>query len=202
MSFWRMVRQGVDRLTLYLPLLAMGLLAMASWWLVRSVPELWGDAPDKQVRQDPDYHLEQFSTQVFNAQGQRIRTVSGDKARHYPDSDELHIDAVRVSVVNEEGVEIKASALRGIASRNGERVTLLGQVHVVRPAHGQTPKIELRGERLLALQKEEKLLADLPVQIWRDRDQFEANSLDFDMKTGQYQLGGRVKATLQPPPVQ
>jgi len=196
-SRWAL-RRALDRLTLYLPLLAMAVLAMASWWLVRSMPDLWGDASGRPVRKDPDYHLERFTTQVFNAQGQRIRSVSGDKARHYPDSDELHIDEVRFSAVNEEGVEVTATARRGIATGDGERVTLLGQVHVVRPAHGQTPRIELHGERLVALQKQEKLLSDLPVEILRDRDRFLANGLDFDMKSGQYQLSGRVRGTLQP----
>lgn len=198
MTSWRVLRRAMDRLTLYLPLLAMAVLAMASWWLVRSMPDVWGDDAQKQERKEPDYHLEHFSTQVFNAQGQRVRTVSGDKARHYPDSDELHIDQVRFSAVNEDGVEVKASALRGIATGDGERVTLLGQVHVVRPAHGLTPRIELQGERLVALQKQEKLLSDLPVEILRDRDRFLASGLDFDMKSGQYQLNGRVRGTLQP----
>jgi len=196
-SRWAL-RRALDRLTLYLPLLAMAVLSMASWWLVRSMPDVWGGTTEKRVRKDPDYHLERFTTQVFNAQGQRIRSVSGDKARHYPDSDELHIDEVRFSAVNEEGVEVTATARRGIATGDGERVTLLGQVHVVRPAHGQTPRIELHGERLVALQKQEKLLSDLPVEILRDRDRFLANGLDFDMKSGQYQLSGRVRATLQP----
>lgn len=198
MTSWLVLRRAMDRLTLYLPLLAMAVLAMASWWLVRSMPNVWGDAAQQPERKDPDYHLEHFSTQVFNAQGQRVRTVSGDKARHYPDSDELHIDLVRFSAVNEEGVEVQASALRGIATGDGERVTLLGQVHVVRPAHGQTPRIELQGERLVALQKQEKLFSDLPVEIVRDRDRFLASGLEFDMKSGQYQLSGRVRGTLQP----
>jgi len=198
MTSWFALRRALDRLTLYLPLMAMAVLAMASWWLVRSMPDVWGDSSAKPVRQDPDYHLEHFSTQVFNAKGQRIRTVSGDKARHYPDSDELHIDEVRFFAVNEEGVEVRATARRGIATGDGERVTLIGQVHVVRPAHGQTPRIELRGERLVALAKQEKLLSDLPVDILRDRDRFLANGLDFDIASGQYQLSGRVRGTLQP----
>lgn len=200
MTSWLALRRGLDRLTMYLPLLVMLLLAMGSWWLVRSMPDLWRAPSQGQVRQDPDYHLERFSTQVFDAQGRSIRTVWGDKARHYPDSDELHIDAVRFSAVNEEGVEMRGTARQGIATGDGERLTLLGQAHVVRPAHGQTPRLELLGERLVALKTPEKLLSDLPVEILRDRDRFTAKGLDFDMKTGQYALEGRVHGTLQPRP--
>ena len=198
MTSWLAVRRALDRLTLYLPLAVMALLAMGSWWLVRSMPDVWGGGAQKTVRKDPDYHLEHFSTQVFDAQGRRIRQVSGDKARHYPDSDELHIDAVRFSAINEEGVEVQATARYGVATGDGERVTLVGQVHVVRPAHGQTPRLELTGERLEALPKQEKLLSDQPVEILRDRDRFTASGLDFSTRTGQYQLSGRVQGTLQP----
>ncbi|MFM7024595.1 MAG: LPS export ABC transporter periplasmic protein LptC [Limnohabitans sp.] len=190
----------MDRLTLYLPLLALAVLAMGSWWLVRSMPDLWGDVPSRPVRKEPDYHLERFSTEVFDAQGRRIRQVSGEKARHYPDSDELHVDGLQFQAVNEEGALIKGVARQGIVTGDGERVTLLGQAHVVRPAHGQTPRIELKGERLLALVKKQRLLSDDLVDILRDQDRFLAQGLDFDMKTGQYTLSGRVRATLQPQP--
>jgi lipopolysaccharide export system protein LptC len=197
MRSWLVVRRALDRLTLYLPLLVMALLAMGSWWLVRSMPNLGVEGLPKTVRKEPDYHLERFSTQVFDAQGRRIRQLSGDKARHYPQSDELHIDALRFAAINEQGVEVWASARRGVASGDGERVTLLGQVQAVRPAHGPTPRIELKAERLLALPKQEKLVSDLPVDIVRDQDRFVASGLDFSTRTGQYQLSGRVQGILQ-----
>ena len=34
------LRQLLDRLSIYLPLIVMALLASGSWWLVRSVPTL------------------------------------------------------------------------------------------------------------------------------------------------------------------
>jgi lipopolysaccharide export system protein LptC len=198
MTSWLALRRALDRLTLYLPLLVMGLLAMGSWWLVRSMPELWAAAPPKTVRKEPDYHLEQFSTQVFDAQGRKIRQVSGDKARHYPEADELHIDGVRFAATNAEGVQVLGSARQGVASGDGERLTLTGQVQVVRPPHRQTPRLELQGERLLVLQKQERMLSDLPVEILRDRDRFTASGLDFDTRSGQYRLEGRVRGVLQP----
>ena len=198
MTSWQTLRRGLDQLTLYLPMLALAVLAMGSWWLVRSMPDLWSAPSSRPVRKEPDYHLERFSTEVFDPQGRRIRQISGEKARHYPDSDELHVDGVQFQAVNPEGAQVSGVARRGIVTGDGERVTLLGQAHVVRPAHGQTPRIELKSERLVALVKQERLLSDERVDILRDRDQFLAQGLDFDMKTGQYALSGRVRATLQP----
>jgi len=198
MTSWLALRRALDRLTLYLPLLVMTVLAMGSWWLVRSMPDLWSSPAVTPVRKDPDYHLENFSTQVFNAQGRRTSQVSGEKARHYPDTDELHIDVVRFVAVSDDGTEVQATAQRGIATGDGERVTLMGNVHVVREARGASPRLELRGEKVVALQSQEKLLSDVPVEITRDRDRFTASTMAFDMKSGQYQLSGRVHGLLQP----
>ena len=198
MKAWQATRRALDRLTLYLPLLVMVVLAMGSWWLVRSMPDLWSSPAVTPVRKDPDYHLENFSTQVFNAQGRRTSQVSGEKARHYPDTDELHIDMVRFVAVSDDGTEVQATAQRGIATGDGERVTLMGNVHVVREARGASPRLELRGEKVVALQSQEKLLSDVPIEITRERDRFTASTMAFDMKSGQYQLSGRVHGLLQP----
>lgn len=197
MNSWRALRSALDRLTLYLPLVVMALLAMGSWWLVRSMPDFWSMPSDARVRKEPDYHLENFSTQVFNAQGRRTSHVSGAKARHYPDTDELHIDGIRFVSVSEEGVEVQATASQGVASGDGQRVTLSGNVRVVREARGDRPRLELRGERVVAFQDQNRLVSDLPVEITRDRDRFTARSMDLDMKSGHYQLGGRVHGVLQ-----
>lgn len=198
MTVWQAWRRALDRLMLYLPLLAMALLAMASWWAVRNMPSVWPEPVPRAVRQEPDYHLESFTTEVFDAGGRRIRQVSGQRARHYPGTDELHIDDIRLTTVTAQGAELVVTARLGISSGDGERVTLVGQVHVLRPAFGQTPRIEMWADKLLALPKQERLLSDLPVEILRDQDRFQANGLDFDTRSGQYQLSGRVRGLLSP----
>ena len=37
----RWAQQGWERLSLYLPVLLMGLLALGTWWLVRNAPRRW-----------------------------------------------------------------------------------------------------------------------------------------------------------------
>ena len=121
-------------------------------------------------------------------------------ARHYPDSDELHIDRVRLASRNAAGQELLAEAQRGIATADGERVTLIGQVVLLRPALGQAPRLELRGDRVVALQKEQRLLSDSPVQLLRGTDRFQANAMDVNLQSGQHRLSGRVRGELQPRP--
>jgi lipopolysaccharide export system protein LptC len=128
------------------------------------------------------------------------REVLGDKGRHFPDVDNMHIDNVRVYSESETGVKIYTQAQTGIATGDGERVTLIGKAQAIRAADAQSPRTELRGERLVALAKENRLLSSDPVEITRDRDVFTALTLNFDSKTGVYLLEGRVRGVLAPKP--
>ncbi len=194
----RLMHLLVDRLTLSLPLIVMGLLALGSWWLVRSMPQLLNTTPGKQARQDPDYRLENFTLKSFDASGRMTREVAGAQARHYPAADELHIDQIRVFAQSETGVQLKAQALRGIATGDGTRVTLTGQARAIREADAHSPRIEVQGQHLVAMVKEERLLSADPVKITRDQDVFTAQTLDFNSRSGEYQLAGRVRGTLAP----
>ena len=192
------LRKAWDRLTLSLPLLVMLVLALGSWWLVRSMPDLWSAPRDKVVRKDPDYKLHAFVVKVFDGQGRLVREVLGDEGRHYPDTDELHIERVTFRAQTESGQKLNAVGNKGVATGDGERVTLLGDARAVREASRDLPRIELRGEKIIALIKTEKLLSSDPVRITRGADVFTANSMDFDIQSGHYQLIGRVRGTLAP----
>jgi lipopolysaccharide export system protein LptC len=193
-------RRLLDRLSVYLPLILMGFLALGSWWLVRSMPAIVYADENKPVRKEPDYRLENFSVKSFDKTGRMTREVIGDKGRHYPDVDEMHIDNVRIYAQSDTGVRLNAKAHTGVATGDGERVTLLGQAVAVRSADANSPRMELRGERLLALVKEEKLLSSDPVEITRDKDVFNALTMNFNSKSGEYLLDGRVRGVLAPKP--
>ena len=194
------LRRLIDRLSLYLPLILMAVLALSSWWLVRSMPEMLYADENKPVRKEPDYRLEKFWVKSFDATGRMTREVGGDAGRHYPHVDELHIDKVRIYAESEKNVKMNAKAETGVATGDGERITLIGQAVAVREADAQAPRTELRGERLLALPKEERLLSSDPVHITRERDVFTAQTLNFNSKTGEYLLEGRVRGMLAPKP--
>jgi lipopolysaccharide export system protein LptC len=155
---------------------------------------------NKPLRKEPDYRLKNFWVKSFDTTGRMTREVGGDAGRHYPDVDEMHIDKVRIYAESEKNVKINAQAQTGIATGDGERVTLVGQAQAIREADAQSPRTELRGDRLLALPKQERLLSSDPVRITRDRDVFTAQTLNFNSQTGEYLLEGRVRGMLAPKP--
>ena len=103
MNAWVRFRRSLDRLTLYVPLIIMATLALVSWWLVRSLPELLPTDLDRPVRTEPDYQLQNFTVKNFDATGQLTRQISGEAATHLPQPNELHIQRIRIFAQNELG---------------------------------------------------------------------------------------------------
>ena len=200
-----------ERLTLYLPVLLMGLLALGTWWLVRSAPRAPEPVVEQQPRHEPDYFMRQFSVRNFDASGHLSSELHGSELRHYPDTQELEIDQARLRSVTLEGVVTTAQAQRAISNADGSQVQLLGDARLVRQAHTPTAdggkalaQLEFQGEFLHAWLKEERIRSHLPVTLVQGGDVFTADSLDYDRSSQLLVLQGRVRgqfaASAQPQP--
>ncbi|MDD2918637.1 LPS export ABC transporter periplasmic protein LptC [Rhodoferax sp.] len=197
------LRNLFDQLTLYLPVLLMGLLAMATYWLVRSTPTIEPPHPAAPVQHLPDYFMRQFSVKTFDASGQLKSEITGTQAHHYPDTDTLEIDRVLIRAINEVGELTTASALQAISNSDASEVRLIGQALVERQPSRDTsgrdqPALTFRGEFLHAFMETERVISNKPVELTRGQDRFTANSMDYDNKDRVMLLTGRVRGQLVP----
>lgn len=194
-----------DRMTLYLPIILMGLFALGTYWLVRSTPLLLLHGQEAQVRNGPDYFMRNFSIKSFDGAGRLKTEVLGTDARHFPDSDTLEIDLVRIRSFGDAGGLTTATARRAVTNADATEVKLIGDAHVVREptadkvAQAQ-PRMEFRSEFLHAFMETERFLSDRPVELLRGSDRFTADSMEFDNRKRTMDLKGRVKGVLLPAP--
>lgn len=199
------LREAWERFLLYFPLVSMGLLALGTYWLVRSTPPVSAPLAAKPVSHEPDYFMQDFSMRTFDAQG-RVRTeVQGVKARHYPDTLWLEIDSIRIRSFDEQGRMTTATADRGLTNEDSSEVQLMGNAVVVResdtrPGATVTPRVEYRSEFLHAFINTERVRSHMPVELLRGKDRFTAERMDFDNVEQTLQLSGRVRGTLMPAP--
>jgi lipopolysaccharide export system protein LptC len=197
------VRASLDRLTLYLPVLLMGALAMATYWLVRSSPTANAPAPAAVVQHQPDYFMRKFAVKTFDADGRLKSEVSGGEARHFPDTDTLEINLVHIRSFNLQGRLTTATARRAITNGDASEVQLIGDARVVRDAvfdtNGQLlPKLTFAGEFLHVFMNTERVKSHKPVELTRGKDRFTADSMDFDNLDSVMLLSGRVRGQLVP----
>jgi len=185
----------------------MGVLAFGTYWLVRSTPTLLHPGMETPVQHDPDYFMRQFSVKTFDSAGRLKSEVIGTDARHFPDTDTLEIEQVRIRSFNAEGRLTTASAKHALTNGDASEVQLFGDARVVREpitdqAGQSQPRLEFRGEFLHAFMQTERVKSHKPVELIRGKDIFTAETMDFDNLDRVMQLKGRVKGTLIPDTVQ
>ena len=198
-------RTAWERLSLYLPVVLMGVLALGTYWLVRSTPLLMQAEQEAPARHEPDYLMRKFSVKTFDGSGRLKSEVLGSNARHYPDTDTMEIDLVHIRSFNEEGRLTTATAGRALTNGDASEVQLIGNARVVREpvvdkAGQPQPRMEYRSEFLHAFMNTERVISHKPVELIRGNDHFTADTMDFDNLDGVMQLRGRVKGTLVPAP--
>ncbi len=201
MSFVALLRNGWERLSIYLPVILMALLALGTYWLVRNAPMLTEPEAPQPLRHDADYYMRDFSVKTFDVTGRLKSEIQGIEARHYPDNDTLEIDQARIRSVNEQGHLTVSTANLALSNSDGSEVQLFGNAIVVREAvvdkAGQLlPRLELRSEFLHAYSNTERVRSNKPVTLLRGADQFTANSMDYDNLDRLVQLDGRVRGTI------
>ena len=198
-----LLRRGFDRVTIYLPIIMTGLLALGTYWLVRNAPKLLEATPVEAPSHEPDYFMRGFVVKSFQPNGELRSEISGKEGRHYPDNDTTEIDAVRMRSFSKAGFLLRATADRGLSNADATEVQLFGNAVVVRDAATgaagkRVPRLEFRGDFLHAYLDTEQVRSHKPVTLIRDNDQFTADSLDYDNSTGVADLKGRVRGLLVP----
>jgi lipopolysaccharide export system protein LptC len=197
------VRRGIDRVTIYLPIILTAALALGTYWLVRNAPRLLEPTAKEAPTHEPDYFMRGFVIKNFLPSGDLRSELAGKEGRHYPDNDTLEVDQVRMRSVSPAGLVTHATADRGLSNGDGSEIQLFGNAVVVRDAsvgpNGRPlPRLEFRGDFLHAFLDTERVTSNKPVTLTRGTDTFTANTLDYDNLSGVANLQGRVRGVLIP----
>lgn len=192
-------------LSTYLPVFLMAFLATGTWWLVKNTPSLDGPGIAKPLRHDPDYSMKNFELQRLDPEGRLQLRIEGSELRHYPDTDTLEIDGVRLRGFGLDRSMTVATARRAISNGDGSEMQLLGDVRVLRynlGADGEPLKevaMEIRGDFLLGQQNGQKLSSHLPVQIFFAGGEVQAKSFEYDHLNGKLKFSGHTTGRFDPP---
>ncbi len=200
-------QDAVSRLSIYLPIMLMGLLALASYWLLRITPEPPAPEPERAVTEHPDFYIRGFAIKAFDERGRLKSEVRGIEGRHYPYNETLVIDKARIMSISEKGLVSSATANQITSNDETTDFLLEGDAVVVRQAGRDdkgrlVPRVEFHGPVLRVLtEPQERIMSDQPVLLIRGNDQITADSLDYTGDESRVaDLEGRVNATFAPRP--
>jgi lipopolysaccharide export system protein LptC len=199
----KLIRSGWERITVYLPVILMGLLALGTYWLARNTPTVGPAQSQGSPTHDPDSIMRKFSVKTFDANGRLKMEVFGTEARHYPDTDTLEIDEPRIRSFDERGDVTVATASRAISNADASEVQLIGNAVVTRDAPrggdgSQRPRLQFRGEFLHVFANAERVRSHKPVELTRGDDRFTGDTMEYDNINQVLELKGNVRGTIAP----
>jgi lipopolysaccharide export system protein LptC len=195
-----------ELLSAYLPMVLMSILALGTWWLVKNTPLPPGPTEAVPKRHEPDYQMQGFDVQRFDAKGLLRVSISGRELRHYPDTDTLEIDDVQVRATNQNGALVIATAERGVSNGDGSEVQLLGNAKVQRfaaDAQGRTDtaaQVQIEGEFVQVFVALERIRSSRPVRVSYPGGELQASAIDYDNLKGMLEVSGRTHLRLSPTP--
>ena len=145
-------------------LLAMVLLAIASFWILRQLePDLF--AGRRTQRHVPDFYMENFVTTTMDETGAPKRRVEAEYVAHFPDTDTHEFQRPDMLIYHSEGSPWHVSSERGWLSSSGDVMLLLGKVHIWRNGADNKKSLDIRTEDLRVLPEREYGETDKPVVI-------------------------------------
>ena len=194
----RLLAIVIDRFVLALPLVMVAVLALGSYWMVRSAPGVETGELPRPPDDTPDYIIEGFTVHKFDANGRLNALLKGASAQRLPDAPWIEIAQFTFISTDAEGRVKRASADQGLSSQDNNEFQLSGHALMVREADpaGDYPRLEIRGDFLHVWTEPEKVESDKPVQLVHGKHRIRADSLQYDGTTRTLQMDGRVQAIL------
>ena len=197
-----LIRRLWGHASLYLPLALVGFFAAGSYWLVNNSPARESTLNYKAASHKPDYYMRAFSVKTVDEKGLLKSVVFGDYLNHYPDTDLLEIDGLRIEKYKTAGLFTLATARRGLITADGLDVQLFGDARVVRPGFVnergiRSPELSYQSEFLHAFLDQDIITSHLPVTLMRGSDIFKADRLNFNNLKKTLLLEGRIQATIK-----
>jgi lipopolysaccharide export system protein LptC len=199
---WSLIKDGWDRLAVYLPVMLLGVLALATYWLARNMPVAPSLPMELPVRHEPDYVMRGAVVRSFDGSTGVLRTeLRGSEMRHFPDTDTLEVDQLTGFSTDDRGGVTTLAAQRGWTNADRSELRLSGQVVLVRqavagPAAVLSTQVEAQALQLLVNDK--RVVSDAPVVITRGPDRFTADRMAINQSNGTTELTGRVRGVLRP----
>ncbi|PWB55273.1 MAG: LPS export ABC transporter periplasmic protein LptC [Nitrosomonadales bacterium] len=190
--------QVSDRLTLWFPLVLLGLLALLTFWLNSTV-----QAPlakrDGSTRHDPDFWVENFFARRMGPDGLPLHTLAAVKLEHFPDDDTSHLTRPHFVAMSGQKPPVHIQAQQGLVSSDGEEVYFTREVEVQREAGAGKDWLTIHTDYLHITPDLEIARTHKAVTIRTPAALITATGMEFNNRTQAVKLLSRVKGHYEKP---
>lgn len=187
----------IERLRSWLPLLPLLLLMAATLWLNSQVQSSV-TGPNKNLRHDPDYIIDNFTATTLDEQGKIRFILSAKKMLHYPDDDTTQLDLPQIISLSAEHPPMHMTALKGEVSQKGDEVVLRDNVVIVRPAYANKSELTFKTNYLHVVPNKNIAYTHQAVALVDARTNLNSVGMELDYKSRKVKFKSRVKTIYEP----
>ena len=190
------IRQLGDKLTTYVPLVLMAVLAGMTFWLLRLSPVPDEAQAARATPTVPDNYLVNFVARSFDVNGELTAQVAGAAAQHMPQTGELHIQTARITAWGKQGALTRSRSDDAVVNKAQTQFELTGNV-VANRTQANSPDFQITSEQLFIDTDLNLMRSQLPVRVLRGVDEIKAQRMVVDNNTGVAQFNDGVEAVVQ-----
>jgi lipopolysaccharide export system protein LptC len=171
--------------------------AFGSFWLLQAIQT--GDTASVGSNlNEPDYIVENFSFVRMTENGAPRYVMSGARLAHHPDNDVSEVSKPIVESMAPGRPRMTMHADRGQVYHAENRVELMGNVDIARPATPKSEALRARTEALTLLADDEIVKTNLPVHMTLGAASVNGVGMVAENPTQKLHLGGRGQIVYPP----
>jgi lipopolysaccharide export system protein LptC len=187
------------RLASLIPVIAVALLAGATWWLLQATLPRQAAAPPRPLTHTPDYFADNFSVSELDQSGATQYRLTADHMQHYEDTSYSDLTNPAVRAFQPGKPIVTATGLRGTVNADASVVDLYDQARILRAAGYGEPQMQADSEHFRVLVNDDVIETEKPVKLQRGQSVMTASDgMHYDNVTRVIQLHGNVRGAIAP----
>jgi lipopolysaccharide export system protein LptC len=171
--------------------------AFGSFWLLQAIQGGGGVTATNDLS-EPDYIVENFSFVRMTETGVPRYVMTGARLVHHPDHDVSEVTKPIVESMAPERPRMTMHADRGQVYHGENRVELMGNVDIARPATPQAEALRARTEALTVLVDDEIVKTSKPVQMTLGASSVNGVGMVAENPSQKLHIGGRGRIVSPP----
>lgn len=174
--------------------------ALGSFWVLEVMRKQDAARAPQIRRSESDYQVEKFHFVRTAANGQAHYLLSGERLLHHPIDDSVDIISPVAQNINPDTAPVTVRADAARLLEDNQHVLLVGNVHVTRPASGQSQALLINTPSLLIKTESDTMQTDDAVVITLGQSILTGTGMLANSGTGLFQLSHQVHGVLRPNP--
>lgn len=176
------------------PLIGM---ALGSFWLLEVMRRSTDVDMPERMRTEPDFYVDRFRYVRMSPEGRPEYQFSGERMTHNPQDDTYDIRKPLFSSLAEGRLPTTLRAERAHVSSDNSEVHLYGNVHMDRPASGNSQELQVKSEYMLLLPDDDVVRSDKQVAITLGTSTLTGTGMYANNATRELRLNSNVHGTYQ-----